>query len=264
MVLRLSIFGGKWGVAKRVPVAVLSGVALLVLAVAAIVVLLLAKPEPIPVVEAKVMPPLPQIAAPVPQPKRRVAKPVRLVGDWEEYVTQGKDKEGKVAFFRVLILPGDFRWAFASQSVITDADGKPMDLSHTLKGDDMRNLLGSASHIIAVGAASIEGDLENEEARAEARARQLASWVRPRTPRSARVYTLNLGRYLGSCQGCSQQQTSAQRRVVVITVSASHPGVDISTALRNALLGTSEFPLKLSDYSSFELQRITSDSLARN
>jgi len=251
-------------VAKRVPIAVLGGVALLVLAVAAIVVLHFAKPEPIPVVEAKVMPPLPQVTAPIPQPKRRVVKPARLVGDWEEYVAQGEDKEGKVAFFRVLILPGDFRWAFASQSVITDAEGKPMDLAHTLKGDDMRKLLGSASHIIAVGAASIEGELESEEVRAEARARQLAAWVRPRVPRSTRTYTLNLGRYLASCQGCSQQQTSAQRRVVVIAVSASHPGVDISTALRDALLSTTEFPLKLSDYSSFELQRITNDSLARN
>jgi len=254
MVLRLLILGGKWDVAKRVPLAVLGGVALIVLAVAAIVVLLVAKPEPIPVVEAKVMPPLPQVMAPVSQPKRRTIKPTRMVGDWEEYVAQGEDEEGKVAFFRVLILPGDFRWAFASQSVITDADGRPVDLAHTLKGDDMRKLLQSASHIITVGAASIEGDLESEETRAEARARQLAAWVRPRLPRSAKSYTLNLGRYLGSCQGCSHQQTSVQRRVVVIAVSASQPGVDISAALRHALLSTGEFPLKLSDYSSFELQ----------
>jgi hypothetical protein len=148
--------------------------------------------------------------------------------------------------------------------MITGPGGEVVDIARTLEGEDMRKLLRNASHLIAVGAASVEGRLAEEEIRAQARAQRLVQWMWPEVPFATKTYTLSLGRYLGTCQGCSQRQTSAQRRVVLIAVSASHPGVEVSSALRDALLNNTDFPLELGDYSSFDLRPAIRRRLAGN
>ncbi len=234
---------------------VLAAVVLSVIAASGIVILVVTAPDPIAVVErtAKVVP-----APLVPRTvrRRRVRKPDRLVDGWEEYVAQGSDRQGKVAFFKVLILPGDYRWDFGSEKLVTDVSGHVVDIAARLDGSGIAALMEKASQLICVGAASVEGSLAEEEQRAQLRADQLAAWVRPKVPSSMLMYTLNLGRHLGTCEGCSEQQTASQRRVVLIVVSAGQPGVEISAALSDALQKTEEFPLDLGAYSNFVLQSV--------
>jgi hypothetical protein len=231
---------------------VLGAATLSLMSLGAIGFLILSAPEPLP---DKTSSPL-EIAAPNMGHRGTRGKqlPDRLVYGWREFSAKGKDQAGRVAVFRVLIMPGDYRWDFASDRLVSGPKNQTVDMTARVKGQEIRELLNQSSHVITVGAASMEGAIAEEEQRSLQRARRLASWVAPGLREDIQVYTLNLGRYLGRCPGCDPMQTAPQRRIALIAVTASHPGVDLYMALRDALIDHLSFPFELETYSDFDLE----------
>ena len=76
----------------------------------------------------------------------------------------------------------------------------------------------SARELIAVGLASVEGNIEAEIQRGGLRANRIAEWVRGAVDPSIPMSTLNLGRYLEPCSDCETADTSWQRPFIVIAV----------------------------------------------
>jgi hypothetical protein len=169
---------------------------------------------------------------------------------------KGKDSKGRVAAFRVLVLPGGQHWQFASDRVVLDADGQEIDIRARVQSQAVQELLAAGTHLICVGAASVEGTVHQEERRAAQRARRLAEQVSPALPDNMLLYTLSLGRFARSCEDCSPDSTAAQRRVVLIVVAAAHVSVELPAALRDALFDSPDFPLDLQAYTRFDLRRL--------
>lgn len=243
--------------AQRLPPIVLVAAAFSLAGLLAIIFLVLTAPEPLRQ-RALIDDPRLPLARDRPQWSHAPrALPYRHVGGWEEYPVKGQDASGRVAAFRVLVLPGDQHWQFASDEVVLGPDGEEIDVPGRLQSATIHELLASGTHLICVGAASVEGSIPEEERRAAKRAGKLAAWAASAMPENLALYTLSLGRYNTRCSDCTQEDTAPQRRVVLILVAASHDGVDLRGALRNALSNNPAFPLDLDRYSRFELRRRT-------
>lgn len=116
----------------------------------------------------------------------------------------------------------------------------------------MREGLTHSPEVIAVGAASQEGDLENEQERAERRAKTQAQLIVKSVSPLTRVWTLNLGRYSVDCNTANTGDTSWQRPVMLVGVRFQQPGVVLAQALENAISGKSNVPSR-ECYSSFDM-----------
>ena len=108
--------------------------------------------------------------------------------------------------------------------------------------------------LVGVGVASEEGDSAAEEARAEARARQIAGWLTAAGPATVPVWSLNLGQYQGVCTGCDRSVTDWQRPIIIVGLVAADSGVSLGQALADALRDRSNLP-DPSAYSKFALIR---------
>ncbi len=241
--------------AQRLPPTILVAAAFSLAGLVAIVFLLLTAPEPLRQRSLTDDPRLPTSSDLRLRPQSSRPLPYRHVAGWEEYPVKGQDASGRVAAFRVLVLPGDQHWQFASDEVVLGPDGNEIDVRVRLESPTIHELLATGTHLICVGAASVEGSVPEEERRAAKRAGKLASWVSSVMPADLALYTLSLGRYTARCDSCTQEDTAPQRRVVLILVAAAHDGVDLRGALRNALSNNPAFPLDLDRYSRFELRR---------
>ena len=222
---------------------------------AAIAFLLLTAAGPLPVPERAADPWRTDAADPLPSPPIARPVPYRHLAGWEEYPIKGRDRAGRVAAFRVLVLPGDQHWQFASDQVVLGRDNAVVDILARVQAAAVQELLAKGTHLISVGAASMEGSVPEEERRAAKRAHKLAGLLAPALPQGLALYTLNLGRHSERCERCTPADTAPQRRVVLIVVAAAHEGVDLRTALYDALSDNPTFPLDLQSYSRFELRR---------
>ena len=118
----------------------------------------------------------------------------------------------------------------------------------------LREGLGTAKELIAVGLASVEGNIENEIQRGGLRANRIAEWVRSAVDPAIPMSTLNLGRYLEPCTNCETDDTSWQRPFIVIAVRQADAGTNIGEALQNAMSDKENLPSP-SRYSTFALAR---------
>ncbi|MDX2265070.1 MAG: hypothetical protein NW215_08875 [Hyphomicrobiales bacterium] len=212
-------------------------------------------PKPVEVA-APAPEPAPEPApAPPPQPEK-VAVVTERKGDTVVFPIEGVDAAGRKAAFDVLILTKDYNWVKGSTTevvkgaeTLTDAD-----LIARIFIREVRDVLTKASDVIAVGAASQEGQSEAEIARAEARARASAGWLKevvaPETP----VWMLNLGQYQGCPGAVEQTDTSFQRPLMLIGVHSKDADANLSEALANAIAGKSNLPSR-DCYSRFDFIR---------
>ena len=105
----------------------------------------------------------------------------------------------------------------------------------------MKKVLAKAEEVICVGASSEEipagysptEGRAREERRAARRADQIASWVRSVLPRPVPVRKLNIGHHAPTA---GAQNTSDQRRVVIILVLDHDKDTNVDEALREAML----------------------------
>jgi hypothetical protein len=145
------------------------------------------------------------------------------------------DEDGRSTSFRILLFSDEFRWRINSYDALERGGTRP----HFT--DEMKAVLNSAKEIIVVGASSEEVPIgvsfttgrEQEEKRAARRAERIAVWVREAINRPIPVRKLNVGHHAPT----GSEDTSEQRRVVIILVLQSDEGADIDQSLRMAMAG---------------------------
>lgn len=162
-----------------------------------------------------------------------------------------KDDEGRKSTFRILLFSDEFRWRINSFDAIEKHGTRPQF------SDEMKAVLNSAKEVICVGASSEEIPTgvsftlgrAREEQRAARRAERIALWVREALDSPIPVRKLNVGHHTPT----GDDDTSGQRRIVIILVLANEEGADIDQALRSAMAGESVrapiFESLLSQYS---------------
>lgn len=179
---------------------------------------------------------------------------------WNErtlaFPIDGVDKAGRHAVFDVVVLTKDYRWVLGSTTDLERGETKLSadDIQSEVMAPQLREGLGSAKQLIAVGLASQEGQIENEIQRGGLRAKRIAEWVSPTVDSATPVWTLNLGRYLEECTDCETADTSWQRPFIVIAVRETDPGTNVGEALSVALSDKTNLPSP-SRYSTFALAK---------
>ncbi len=150
-------------------------------------------------------------------------------------IRNAKDDDGRNTSFRILLFTDEFRWRINSFDAIEMEGARP----HFT--DEMKKVLNSAKEIICVGASSEEipagisftqGRIY-EERRAARRAEKIAVWVREAIGKPIPVRKLNVGHHAPT----GTEDTSDQRRVVIILVLDHEDGADIDQSLRTAMAG---------------------------
>jgi hypothetical protein len=152
-------------------------------------------------------------------------------------VRNAEDDQGRRTSFRILLFTDEFRWRMNSYDDVGHGNARPRFT------DEMKAVLNSAKEVICVGASSEEipsgtsfaVGRQVEERRAALRAEKIAVWVREVLKTPIPVRKLNVGHHSPT----GRDETSDQRRVVIILVLDQDEGADIDQALRSAMAGES-------------------------
>jgi hypothetical protein len=148
-----------------------------------------------------------------------------------------KDDEGRKATFRIMLFSDEFRWRINSFDAVETGGARPQFTS------EMKAVLNSAREVIVVGASSEEippgtsfpEGRAQEEKRAARRAEKIAVWVREALNRPIPVRKLNVGHHAPT----GTDETSDQRRVVIILVLDQDEDINIDQSLRSAMASQS-------------------------
>jgi hypothetical protein len=179
---------------------------------------------------------------------------------WNErtlvFPISGRDGAGRRAVFDVVVLTKDYGWVRGSTTELERGDRRlsAADIEREVLAPQLREGLGSARELIAVGLASQEGEIEREVQRGGLRAQRIAQWVKGVVDPSIPMWTLNLGRYTEPCAECEDSDTSWQRPFIVIAVRRADAGTNIGEALQNAMSNKENLPAP-ARYSSFAMAR---------
>lgn len=149
-----------------------------------------------------------------------------------------RDDQGNKASFRIMLFSDEFRWRINSFDAVEAESGKRPQFT-----EEMKAVLNSASEIIAVGASSEEippgtsfpEGRSKEEKRAARRAEKIAVWIREALNRPIPVRKLNVGHHAPT----GTDDTSDQRRVVIILVLDHDEDANIDQSLRSAMASQS-------------------------
>ncbi len=165
---------------------------------------------------------------------------------------EGTDRSGRRALFDVVVLTKNYGWVRGSTTELEKDDQRlsPQEIQDEVLAPQLREGLGTARGLIAVGLASQEGEVEREEQRGGLRAIRTAQWVQEALGERIPMWTLNLGRYVDPCTDCEDSDTSWQRPFIVIAVRQADEGTHISEALADAMSDTTNLPAP-SRYSAF-------------
>ena len=159
-------------------------------------------------------------------------KPPEVASD--VIVRNAKDQQGRRASFRVLLFTDEFRWRMSSYESLESQMEVPTFTP------EMKAVLDKAHEIIVVGASSeeivpglsLEAGRRREEQRAAKRAERIAMWVRQALSNPVPVRKLNVGHHMPTEKA---NDTSDQRRVVIIIVLEREQGTNVDEALRSAM-----------------------------
>lgn len=152
-------------------------------------------------------------------------------------IRDAEDDAGRRTSFRILLFSDEFRWRINSYDAVEHGSARPRFT------EEMKEVLNSAREVICVGASSEEipagvsfsAGRRREERRAARRAEKIAVWVREVLRRPIPVRKLNVGHHVPT----GSDETSDQRRLVIILVLDHDEGADIDQALRSAMAGES-------------------------
>lgn len=181
---------------------------------------------------------------------------------WNErtlvFPIEGTDAMGRRALFDVVVLTKNYGWVLGSTTDLERGNERltPADIESEVLAPQLREGLGGARALIAVGLASQEGDIGRETQRGGLRAARIAEWVRSAVDPNIPMWTLNLGRYLEPCAECEDAETSWQRPFIVISMREADNGVNLEQALRSAMSDKVNLPSP-ERYSTFALSRYT-------
>lgn len=175
---------------------------------------------------------------------------------------KGVDENDNKGEFKFIILSEKYNWDYESDDQI-ELTGEGANISQLLSGEDMILNFGETFGIISVGTASCEGAKSSENKRAEKRAVTLDQWLNQAVRKhddlkNTERYTLNLGQYKRKCLSKTEktkQQTALQRRVIIIGITDRDKDVNLSQALRDAIIKRPDLSFDIKKYSSFDLKR---------
>jgi hypothetical protein len=150
-------------------------------------------------------------------------------------INNAYDAAGRRASFRILLFTDEFRWRINS---FDELDAEPERPQFT---PAMKTLLNDAKEIICVGASSEEIPAgvsfaygrAAEERRAARRSERIALWVREVLEKPVPVRKLNVGHHAPTKD--RPNDTSDQRRVVIILVLDHDDQINLDQALRAAM-----------------------------
>jgi hypothetical protein len=162
-----------------------------------------------------------------------VTTPPEVIKDF--VIRNVADEKGRKASFRILLFSDEFRWRMNSFDSLEDAGKRPQFTP------EMKAVLNTATEIICVGASSEEipagvsfpQGRAQEERRAARRAEKIAVWVREALNKPIPVRKLNVGHHAPT----GNDDTSEQRRVVIILVLDHDEHTNIDQSLRSAMAG---------------------------
>jgi hypothetical protein len=153
-------------------------------------------------------------------------------------IRDAPDESGRRASFRILLFSDEFRWKLSSYEQVEREADQPLftpEMKKVLAQAEEIICIGASSEEIPAGASPLEGRAR-EERRAARRAEQIASWVRDALSEPVPVRKLNIGHHTPT-EG--NQDTSDQRRVVIILVLDHDKDANIDEALRGAMVSES-------------------------
>lgn len=171
------------------------------------------------------------IYIPPPQPN----KPPESKDD--HYIPNSTDDQGRKASFLISLLSDEYRWKLGRIDLLENLQTR---INFT---PEMRQNLNGSVEVICIGASSeeiVQGMSEEdgrrvEELRAGRRAEAISMWVRDVLSKPINVRKLNIGhRDPTANTDLPYDDTSDQRRVIIVLVLKEENGVNIDQALRNA------------------------------
>jgi len=162
------------------------------------------------------------------------------------------DRQGHAGAFDLVVFSRAFSWSLSSEEEV-QLNSKEADFQAQLETPGMARFL-QAPRIIAVGMASCEGfpdHRDREIERAGKRARQLLAWIEavrhPRDdhPEHVPLQALNLGVY---AKPCKTDDTWTQRRIVLLALYETDPGLSLRDCLQDALRDEPDLRALATDY----------------
>lgn len=177
----------------------------------------------------------------------------------------GEGGDDGIGQLQIVILSEEYSWDFGSE-IGVNLVGEPVDFRELLRSSGLKTRLDGAAEVIAVGTASCEGGLREEERRAHQRAKKLKGWIEdvwePREagggPRT--IHKLNLGRHVAArpCERAQAHRTRDQRPVILIAVSRT-PRVRLGSCLCSVLSEDPRLRHLVQDYSLFVFDSVDPD-----
>ncbi len=199
--------------------------------------------------------PKPDMNQPVALPKNPAEK--QKVENAVVFRIDGKDKEGRPAAFDFVVLSTDYVWALGSTSQIVSG-GKVIreaEAANRIFAPKVRDALAGVSDVIGVGLASKDGNRSEEEARAQARSKTVATWITKVAKPETALWALTLGQYDKGCKLQEDKDSSFERPVLFVGVRSKAEGANLQEALANALSGHDNLPNR-ECYSRFDMEKI--------
>jgi len=190
-----------------------------------------------------------QKAASLPAPAEK-----QKVEDAIYYRIAGKDKQGREAAFSFIILTNGYAWAKGSSTAVLLA-GNAIPDAGRLFAPKLRDSLARMTDVIAVGLATDEGKRVEEEARALARSKTFATWMKKVVKPAIPVWTLTLGQFEKACKTQKDKDLNFDQSVISIGVQSKGEGTNLQEALADAFGARADFPSR-ECYSRFDMLKI--------
>jgi len=153
--------------------------------------------------------------------------------------------------FDLFVLSGEYHWGLGTTDVL-GPDGQALDMARQM--DTLIEQYGRQyGDLIAVGTASCEGDIEEENDRAEKRADHLVTLLRSALGRlrdGREIHALSLGKF-HDCSG--HRNTVNQRRILLAAEKTRSCPADLRDRLYQLFQRRRPSGFTPDDYSSFEL-----------
>ena len=151
---------------------------------------------------------------------------------WTSTQATGRDKDGKKIKVRINLLSSESRWIYKS-SAEAELGKKKLDLNALIRGLDVSV---NSKGLIAVGMASVEGDISKQSILAEERTDRLIHIIKDELKPTIPIFGLSLGRFKDDRTKSNPTATSTQRRVVVVEILEQDEGTKIEDAIFDALI----------------------------
>ncbi len=152
----------------------------------------------------------------------------------------GRDAAGRTARLTFHKLAGDGAWRFGSSTVLDLGDRNSASVGVVLNEEiDLGGLCGASAYA-AFGTASYEGAAPLNHALAAARANNLSRTLADACDAESHVSAINLGEYVSGKDMCNdaepcREQSAAQRRALLVSISRAEEGFALKGALGGAI-----------------------------